>query len=100
MSGPHCIWTMLSKGYSSFVDSIPDTAAPALRKRVSWHQYHGLHAVTGLRGALPMPSQPGFDTAPIRSVSAGAWYDRLIARKVTPNPTPKILEEQTLLKQR
>ena len=47
-----------------------------------------------------MPARPGPDTAPIRSVSAGAWYDRLIAQKVTPNPAPKILEEQTLLKQR
>ena len=32
-------------------------------------------------------------------MSEGAWYDRLILRKVTPNPTPKILEQQTLFKQ-
>ena len=47
-----------------------------------------------------MPSRPGHATAPIRSVSEGAWYDRLIARKMNPNPTPKILEEQALFKQR
>ena len=47
-----------------------------------------------------MPLRPGPATAPIQSMSEGAWYERLMARKVTPNPTPKILEEQTLFKQR
>ena len=84
----------------SFVEFIPEKANTALRQRVSWHPYHILHAVTALRGALPIPSRPETTTAPIASMSEGAWYDRIIARKVTPNPTPKILEEQTLSKQR
>ena len=45
-------------------------------------------------------NRPEPTTAPIWSMSEGAWYDRPIAQKVTPNPTPKILEEQTLFKQR
>ena len=38
-----------------------------------------------------MSTRPGPTTAPIQSMPEGAWYDRLIAPKVDPNPNAQDL---------
>jgi len=78
----------------SFIEAIAPDLRGSLRKRVSWHQYHMLHEVVKLRGTLPMPQRCNAQSAP--ATSASAWYASLRARKVTPNPTPQVLAEQTL----
>ena len=43
-----------------------------------------------------MPTRQGPQQQRGATASASAWYDRLAARTVTLNPTPRILDEQTL----
>ena len=84
----------------SFVEAIPEKAQQNLRQRVSWHQYHMLYEVLALRRNLPMPPRQDPPQQQRAASSVSAWYQAVPTRTVVPNPTPGILEEQTLYKPR
>ena len=77
-----------------FIEESAPEHRGSLRRRVPWHQHHMLHEVVKLRGTLPMPHRCSAQS--VSATSASAWNVSLRAPKVTPNPTPQVLAEQTL----
>ena len=74
-------------------DHIPRTLRVDLRERATWHQYRALHGVCQLGGQLTMPpSDP--QVPPTLSTAVPAWYTKLRARAVQPNPTDSVLRNQ------